>query len=83
LIPSPYVANNHQFYNASVLVDQDAALMIEEKDLNAQSLQKAILALFANPARMEIVSNNAKKLGKPDAAYDIIELCEGLVNGGK
>lgn len=83
LIPSPYVANNHQFYNASVLVDRDAALMIEEKDLNSDTLQKAILALFSNPARMEIVSGNAKKLGRQDAAYEIIRLCEGIVNGGK
>ena len=33
LIPSPYVPNNHQYYNAKSLIDKNAALMIEEKDL--------------------------------------------------
>ena len=33
IIPSPFVANNHQYINALDLVKKDAALMIEEKDL--------------------------------------------------
>ena len=32
LIPSPNVAENHQFYNGKVLSDMDAAILIEEKD---------------------------------------------------
>lgn len=48
LIPSPYVANNHQYYNAKMLVDQGAAYMIEEKDLNAESLSKAIQQVFGS-----------------------------------
>ena len=34
LIPSPNVAENHQYHNACVLRDAGAALLIEEKDLN-------------------------------------------------
>lgn len=33
-IPSPYVPFNHQYYNALTLVQSDAAMLIEEKDLN-------------------------------------------------
>ncbi len=33
-IPSPNVAENHQYKNAKVLVDDGAALLFEEKDLN-------------------------------------------------
>ena len=36
LIPSPNVAENHQFHNAMALVNRDAAVMIEEKDLNGE-----------------------------------------------
>ena len=32
-IPSPYVTNNHQYYNALDLVDKNMSLLIEEKDL--------------------------------------------------
>ena len=72
LIPSPYVANNHQYYNAKVLVDKKAAFMIEEKDLNANTLKKAIMELFMDEEMMEKVHANALALGKPNAAYDII-----------
>jgi UDP-N-acetylglucosamine--N-acetylmuramyl-(pentapeptide) pyrophosphoryl-undecaprenol N-acetylglucosamine transferase len=33
-IPSPNVAENHQYKNAKVLVDDGAAMLFEEKDLN-------------------------------------------------
>lgn len=79
LIPSPYVANNHQFYNANALVQRNAAFMIEEKDLNSNTLQKAIQELFEDEKTMEIVSENAKKLGKPRAAYDMIEECRSCI----
>jgi UDP-N-acetylglucosamine--N-acetylmuramyl-(pentapeptide) pyrophosphoryl-undecaprenol N-acetylglucosamine transferase len=78
LIPSPYVANNHQFYNASQLVEKNAALMIEEKDLNAQSLQGAVKTLFMDEEKRESVSKAAKAMGKPDAANKIMELAESL-----
>ena len=79
IIPSPYVTANHQFYNASVLVNEKAAYMIEEKNLNAKTLQSSIQTLFGSAQEMEVVAKNAKRLGKPDAAYDIIDLCKELV----
>ena len=79
LIPSPYVANNHQFYNASMLVKDHAAHMIEEKDLNASTLQREIQALFANPEEMKKTRECALKLGKPNAAYDMISLANQIM----
>lgn len=83
LIPSPYVANNHQFYNASMLVKNQAARMIEEKDLNADALQGAILALYSNPVVCEDVKQNALAMGKPNAVYDIIDLMSKIIKKGK
>lgn len=37
-IPSPYVTNNHQYKNAMDLVDNNAGLILEEKDLTDTSL---------------------------------------------
>ena len=82
LIPSPYVAENHQYYNAKALVDKHAAYMVEEKDLNAKNLQKAIMELFGNEEEMKTVSMNATKLGKPNAAYDIVKECEKVMDRG-
>ena len=42
LIPSPNVAENHQYFNAKVLADREAALLIEEKDLTGETLTEAV-----------------------------------------
>ena len=42
LIPSPNVAENHQFKNAKMLADDDAAILIEEKDLTYEAIKKAV-----------------------------------------
>ena len=38
LIPSPNVAENHQYHNAMVLANHQAAVVIEEKDLTGEKL---------------------------------------------
>ncbi|MBQ0064324.1 MAG: undecaprenyldiphospho-muramoylpentapeptide beta-N-acetylglucosaminyltransferase [Firmicutes bacterium] len=81
IIPSPYVANNHQFYNASMLVNEGAALMVEEKDLNATTLHAAIEKLFMDEAMMEKTRQAALNMGKPNAAYDMIALSKKVIGG--
>ena len=78
LIPSPYVAHNHQFYNASVLVDEKAAMMIEEKDLNAQTLREKIDAIMDHPEVKEEMHKHSLALGRPNASRDILDWCEEL-----
>ncbi len=67
LIPSPYVAENHQFHNAMTLVEQDAAVCIEEKDLTGERLWQEICAITDDPARMEAMAENARKMAIADA----------------
>lgn len=78
LIPSPYVAHNHQFYNASVMVEQKAACMIEEKALNADVLCKQVDAIMADTALREQMRARARAMGKPHASEDILDLCEKM-----
>lgn len=42
LIPSPYVANNHQYKNALFLKKKEGCLLIEEKNLNPTILKEYI-----------------------------------------
>ena len=67
LIPSPYVAENHQYHNAMVLVNRQAALCIEEKDLTADSLWEAICSVTADPARLAQMERNVRQAAIPDA----------------
>ena len=57
LIPSPYVANNHQYYNALDLVNKKISILIEEKDLDKNTLIKAIDEIFDENTLKEIKSN--------------------------
>ncbi len=72
LIPSPYVAENHQYHNAMALVNQGAAVCIEEKDLTADRLWDAILEITADPNRMQQMAQNAAALAIRDADARIL-----------
>lgn len=78
LIPSPYVAHNHQYYNASVLVDEKAAFMIEEKDLNVETLTQKINCIMSNKELRKSMKENALALGKPNASRDILDWCDEM-----
>ena len=60
LIPSPYVANNHQFYNALDLVNKNISIMLEEKDLNKDSLIDTIDKIFEEKNHAKIKNNLSK-----------------------
>ena len=49
LIPSPYVPNNHQYKNALDLINNDACILIEEKDLKGDILVRNIDEVLNNP----------------------------------
>lgn len=76
LIPSPYVAENHQYHNAMALVNRNAAVILEEKNLTPESLTKAVNDLLADPAKLAEIGKNAKAMAVTDASERIFnELC--------
>ena len=79
LVPSPYVANNHQFYNAQVLVEKKCAFMIEEKDLNAKTLFDKVSRILKNEELKKTMQENARKAGFANASQDILDWIEELV----
>ena len=83
LIPSPYVANNHQYLNALDLVNQNAALMIEEKDLEEGSLIKKVDELINNEEKMEEIKVNLRKMQVHDSATVIYNNLKRIVNDEK
>lgn len=78
LIPSPYVPNNHQYYNALSLVNKQAALMIEEKDLTASYLKKKIDSIINDKAILNSLACNAKKMANKTVIDDIVNKIENL-----
>ncbi len=74
LIPSPYVAENHQFHNAMTLKRIGAAEIIEEKDLNADSLIATVSNLIENKPRLAKMSKAAVDGAIKDANERIYEI---------
>lgn len=71
LIPSPNVAENHQYHNAMALVNNDAAIVFEEKDLTANKLIDAVNDLLNDREKLARIGFNAKKMAKLDAKEKI------------
>lgn len=77
LIPYPYAAENHQYYNAMTLVDAGAAVLIEEKNLTGEKLLEEVERLISNPEKLREMGENAKKIAILDASKRITEcLCK-------
>ena len=71
LVPSPYVAENHQYKNAKALADANAATLVEEKELEEGSLTKAICELLATDARLQEQQKNIASFAQADACQSI------------
>jgi len=77
LIPSPNVAENHQYYNGKVLSDIDAAILIEEKNLNEKTITDSFEKLYQNPQLIKDMGQRAKTAYNPrcvDIIYENLEL---------
>jgi UDP-N-acetylglucosamine--N-acetylmuramyl-(pentapeptide) pyrophosphoryl-undecaprenol N-acetylglucosamine transferase len=62
IIPSPNVAENHQYYNAMSMVNRKAADILEEKDLSGKALIQKVQKLFEDSATIPTLAANAKKM---------------------
>ncbi len=82
-VPSPYVTNNHQYKNAMDLVNQNAALILEEKDLNKENLIGMIDDTLKNKEEYAKIKKNLKELGIKDSAERIYEVLKGMIMDDK
>lgn len=80
LIPSPNVAENHQYHNAIELVNNNAAEIIEEKDLSGESLVKKVDGLLKDRGKLSEFEKNAKSMAIVDANERIYGLIEEFVS---
>ncbi len=79
LIPSPYVANNHQYLNAKSLSDNNACILIEENNFDGKKLIDEIDSLLKDKNKYKTISNNAKKLSVNNSATLIYNEIKKLV----
>ena len=80
IIPSPYVPNNHQFKNAMDLVNKNAAIMIEEKDLKGDIIVRNIDELIKDENKIKSIKSNLKSMQVNNSATIIYENIKKLVS---
>lgn len=70
-IPSPNVAEDHQTKNAQAVANKNGALIIKESDLD-EKFETQFNKLIHDEKLQIQLSENIKKLGKPNATNDIV-----------
>ena len=80
LIPSPNVAENHQYHNAMQLQKLGAAVVVEEKEqISAEPSPKEVIGivdkLTKDPAELMLMGAKARALAQPDS---LDKICENL-----
>jgi len=76
LIPLPTAADDHQTFNARAMVDENAAIMIANKDLSGERLAQTIRSLLSDPNRLTEMERNSRRLAILDAEERIVDLAE-------
>lgn len=79
LIPKSYTTENHQQFNAQTYVDNGASIMILEKDLDGDVLDRKIKEIIRDKDKLKKMGDNAKALSDDEAGDKIFHIIEGLI----
>lgn len=78
LIPSPYVAGNHQEHNARAVEKSGGAVVICEKDLSQETLSRTVEHILGDEDVLVKMSRGSKSIGIVDATDKIYKLLKEL-----
>lgn len=82
LIPFPAAADNHQYYNAKILVDKGCAIMLKETDTLSEDITAVIKKLLSSPQAIKSMAanfNNSKLPDPLDAASYAADIIERMI----
>ena len=80
LIPYPFAAEKHQTDNARVFSERNAAILADMPDLDTAKAQEIIESILQSPEQLKTMSDNMRKLAKPDATAAMLELISDCLN---
>ncbi|HHV44974.1 MAG TPA: undecaprenyldiphospho-muramoylpentapeptide beta-N-acetylglucosaminyltransferase [Firmicutes bacterium] len=79
VIPYPFAAEDHQRKNALELVNAGAATLIDDGELTGETLARAVLEIYRDPAKATKMAQASKNLGRPQALQEIAEIILNLM----
>jgi len=75
LVPYPHAVDDHQTRNAEFLVEAEAALLIQQADLDANKLHTLLSGLVNDRRRLLDMANAGHALANRQATRDVADLC--------
>ncbi|WP_415897610.1 undecaprenyldiphospho-muramoylpentapeptide beta-N-acetylglucosaminyltransferase [Neptuniibacter sp. QD72_48] len=75
LVPFPYAVDDHQTKNANYLAERDAAILIQQADLNKETLTALLTEQLNQRETLMEMANKALSLGKPEASDVVASVC--------
>ena len=78
-VPLPTAAEDHQTKNAMSLVKENAALMVKNSETETELLP-TVFSLMENEDKQNEMKDNIAKFAKPNAAEDIVDQIEMIIN---
>jgi UDP-N-acetylglucosamine--N-acetylmuramyl-(pentapeptide) pyrophosphoryl-undecaprenol N-acetylglucosamine transferase len=79
LIPFPFAADDHQYFNAQVFAKAGAALAFRQSELTADLLQTKVLHLLSDAEYLKKMSEAARQLAVTDSAERLANLVRELL----
>jgi UDP-N-acetylglucosamine--N-acetylmuramyl-(pentapeptide) pyrophosphoryl-undecaprenol N-acetylglucosamine transferase len=76
LVPLAIAADDHQTYNAELLAEAGAAVILTEKKFTPQKLAEVLEGLLTTPNVLAKMAAGAHEAAKPDAAERLADLVE-------
>ncbi|MGD1903350.1 MAG: glycosyltransferase [Geitlerinemataceae cyanobacterium] len=81
LIPYPFAAEDHQFYNGEICVSAGAARMYRQADLSADRLATEVCGLLADPDALEKLRHGMKSLAVTDSVERLVSAIDTAIAG--
>ncbi len=79
LIPSPNVAENHQYHNAMAMVNKGAADVIVEADLTGELLMQKVDAILQDPEKVQKMALASRNMAITDAVERITDIAAEIL----
>ncbi len=83
LVPYPFAVDNHQEWNAAILVRRGAAVCLPQGDWGKDTVSALLLERLQNRTTLAAMGESAHSLAHPGAAQQVAEVCIGVSNGSR
>ncbi|PYC00586.1 undecaprenyldiphospho-muramoylpentapeptide beta-N-acetylglucosaminyltransferase [Pseudomonas protegens] len=81
LVPLPHAIDDHQTRNAEYLAREGAAFLMPQRTTGAADLAARLTEVLMQPERLDNMAQAARRLAKPDATRDVVNICLEVAHG--